>query len=1124
MSTDTVNWKVVKRNNELDDFKLANIEKAILGAAEDIGVCVEPEELQGILDDALEEIRESLSNDAIGVEDIQDIVENTLADHNYLDVAKQFVRYRYEHKRIREFVEAKEQFIEAYKKSSNTANATVDDNSNVGAKNIAVANNEIHKTDNIQVSRGVIMRKIKEIRPDFNPKQYIKDLKSHRMYKHDESSFCGIQPPYCVSPTMYPFLNKGIKGLNGLSAAPKNIDSFCGIYINLIFAISSQFAGACLYKDQKLLIRENGVIKTTTIKDLVLKYDLKYQIHNHQGDWEVATISDGSLEVWENGKFVNINKLYRRIYNDDIYKVTTYGGKTLYTSKDHIFKVRFKDRDFEVKASDLKINDTVYRTDVCDIPIDKGSRDYQDGQVYGLIAGDGHIYKDGVRIAVNYKETFIAEFLQDYFSKYYDKQTYLRNGHKCYDFQINSREYADFLTKNIFDGIDTYTKSLKDNVYENASLDFLLGFLDGILASDGGFRNQVHTLSLTNEKLVNQVRQIISDLNIKVSQIKRSEKSGSFENARPAYEFCASKNINKYLNLTNTRRKDNKEYNKQVAKSTNYYGSWAFKHSTGQDKSYGIGSYSKILVKNLDAIKSIEKITNDDEYVYELETSTHWYSASDILTHNCATPEFLLYFDYFARKEWGDDYYKNLNVVTRWSKQGNKTIRMQIHQYFQQVIYSINQPTAARGMQSAFVNFSYFDKAFFDGMFGNFYFPDGTAPQWESLSWLQKEFMQWFNSERLKNVLTFPVESFAMVYKDGKFVDQDSADFVAEEYARGHSFFTYISDTVDSLSSCCRLKNKVQTKEFNFTNGNIGVETGSKSVITLNLNRITQEYFGLDGLASREDAITMWKEDNGDLAKGFMSYLTSILERVYIYHEAYNEILWDEYNSGLLPAYSNGFIDLNKQYLTIGINGLNEAAEYLGIECSDNPQYEHFCQLIFSTIKENNLKHKTKKLNFNTECVPAESLAIKNYNWDKTDGYWVPENRNLYASYIYIPSDAKRDIFEKIRMHGSRFIGDYLDGGSAAHLNLDAHLSKDQYAHILEYAAQEGCQYLTFNIPMSECRECGHIVNAPVHNCPVCNSDKITRYTRIIGYLTAVPNWSEGRQIEEKTRVYEKVK
>ena len=157
-------------------------------------------------------------------------------------------------------------------------------------------------------------------------------------------------------------------------------------------------------------------------------------------------------------------------------------------------------------------------------------------------------------------------------------------------------------------------------------------------------------------------------------------------------------------------------------------------------------------------------------------------------------------------------------------------------------------------MQSAFVNFSYFDKPFFEGMFGNFLFPDGTKTSWDSVSALQRNFMQWFNEERLRCMLTFPVESFALVYKDGKFVDQDSADFVAQEYARGHSFFTYISDTVDSLSSCCRLKNKVQTKEFNFTNGNMGVMTGSKSVITLNLNRIIQDYFNNDGLTTREDA------------------------------------------------------------------------------------------------------------------------------------------------------------------------------------------------------------------------------------------------------------------------------
>ena len=214
--------------------------------------------------------------------------------------------------------------------------------------------------------------------------------------------------------------------------------------------------------------------------------------------------------------------------------------------------------------------------------------------------------------------------------------------------------------------------------------------------------------------------------------------------------------------------------------------------------------YNQPIHYKTDVIESITVLDNDDPYVYEIETESHWYNCGGFITHNCATSEFLLYFTHFAKKEWGDDFWTRPDEVITKSCTREKTIRSQIHQYWQQVIYSINQPAAARGLQSAFVNFSYFDKPFFEGMFGNFYFPDGTQPDWESLEWIQKEFMMWFNAERLKTMLTFPVESFALVYKDGDFVDKESAKFVAEEYARGHSFFTYISDSVDSLSSCCR--------------------------------------------------------------------------------------------------------------------------------------------------------------------------------------------------------------------------------------------------------------------------------------------------------------------------------
>lgn len=421
--------KVVKRNKELEEFDVKKIINSVQKAFRSCRKSL-PRELKEAL---LNENFESLANEKslLKIEKIQDFIRNLLMQVDP-DVANSFVIYRNERKKIRDFVKLKKEFINKYKESDNTANATVDDNSNVANKNIGILNAEIHKPDNIQINRGMVMDKLKELFPDFNHKQYIDDLESHIIYKHDESSFAGAIAPYCCSVSLYPFLINGLKELGGLSAAPKNIDSFCGMFCNLIFALSGQFAGAV------------------------------------------------------------------------------------------------------------------------------------------------------------------------------------------------------------------------------------------------------------------------------------------------------------------------------------------------------------------------------------------------------ATSEFLVYFDYFARKEWGDNYYKQYNKrISRWFNR-KKTIESQIHQYFQQVIYTINQPAAARGQQSAFVNFSIFDKNFFKGMFDHFKFPDGSSPKWESVQWLQEEFLHWFNNERLKCILTFPVVSVAMVVKDDW--DDRMYNFVCKELSEGNSFFIYFSDTVDSLSSCCRLKNKIQTKEFNFTNGNMGVE------------------------------------------------------------------------------------------------------------------------------------------------------------------------------------------------------------------------------------------------------------------------------------------------------------
>ena len=768
---------VRKSDGTIEEYNRSKVKRGIQEAYVRAG---EKKDAPGI-----EEILNSLEEilyDGITSKEIRSKVEQELFTKNYR-AGKEYILYWSKQEWINAYVESKQDFINKYKQTKNNADATVDDNSNATGKNVSLLNAEIHKSDNILISRAMVTRKLEELYPAFNSRNYVKDLNNHIIYKHDESSFAGAISPYCVSISMYPFILGGTKVIGGTSDAPKNLSGYCGSFNNLLFAIASQYAGAV------------------------------------------------------------------------------------------------------------------------------------------------------------------------------------------------------------------------------------------------------------------------------------------------------------------------------------------------------------------------------------------------------ATPEFLLFFDWFARKEWGDDYYLHSEeIVTCGPTKAPKTMKQIIEQHFQGVIYSVNSPASSRNSQSPFLNFSYFDKPFFESMFENFVFPDGTKPIWESLNWLQKEFITWFNEERLKKVLTFPVESFALIYKDGKFVDEENAKFVAKELERGHSFFIYISETADSLSSCCfngdtrvslyvdgveksytmeeiykecagkkvevfghnpyngkiepksarvirrkteiwyeinrkdfigdfefkmtpdhilpvvrdgelidlmvkdihlgdkilqkeqirdtvykeievksisvervdedycycveiddtdnqyfvltngvithncRLKNKIQTKEFSFTNGNIGVETGSKSVITLNLSRITQDFCKKE--FNERPKFTKFTKENRE---NYRKYFVKILERVYKYHTAYNELLWDMFDAGLLPVYNAGFISLNKQYLTIGINGLNQAAEYLGLKCSNNKNYSKFCQFLFEIFESENEKHKTKKTTFNLEQVPAESLAVKNYNWDKEDGYWVPEDTNLYASYIFKPNE-NDSVLDRLYMMGKEFI------------------------------------------------------------------------------------------------------
>ena len=509
------------------------------------------------------------------------------------------------------------------------------------------------------------------------------------------------------------------------------------------------------------------------------------------------------------------------------------------------------------------------------------------------------------------------------------------------------------------------------------------------------------------------------------------------------------------------------------------------------------------------------------------------YSVSSQFMGAVATPEFLMYMDYFIRKDYGDDYLTILDKVVELNKKA-RTLEQVIENAFQQVVHSMNMPAGNRGYQTVFWNVGYFDKNYFDGVFGEFKFPDGTAPKWETLSWLQKKFMKWFNEERTKYVLTFPVETMAMLTDGHDIVDKEYADFTAEMWSEGHSFFCYLSDSPDSLSSCCRLRNSLKDGEddehnhttHQFSMGTASVATGSKSVMTINLNRViqnaTREYFEeYEGVILKEgQQVDIDKVKDKKLLYQYISNgITDMTERVHKYQRAFNEIIKDFLNANMLDIYRAGFINMKKQYLTIGVNGLTDAAEFLSIDANLNDKYEEFVNLILETINISNKKDKTRDCMYNTEFVPGENLSNKNYNWDKKDGYYVSPKHVMYSSYFFNPEDTELSLLDKMKLHGNNYVK-YLDGGQAAHLNINEHLSFDQYRQLLRVASEYGCSYFTFNCKNTVCNDCGFISKDTLEVCPKCGSHNVDYLTRIIGYLKRVSSFNEARQVEEHMRHY----
>lgn len=446
-----------------------------------------------------------------------------------------------------------------------------------------------------------------------------------------------------------------------------------------------------------------------------------------------------------------------------------------------------------------------------------------------------------------------------------------------------------------------------------------------------------------------------------------------------------------------------------------------------------------------------------------------------------ATVEFLMYFDHFARITYGKNYLD--------------THLKEVRQELQGVVYALNQPASARGNQSVFWNISVFDKYYFEAIFGNFTFPDGDKADYTSLAKLQNEFMHWFRLEREKELLTYPVLTSAILVDDkGKPQDTDFTTDLAYHMSKGLSFFLYESKNADSLASCCRLRNELADNTFSYTLGAGGVSTGSVQVITINMNHLVQKNIKLE----------------------------EVIERIHKYLLAHREVIKDYINAKLLPAYTGGFIELDKQFCTIGINGMLEAMEYLGHDVVNaRDKYIEAVSNKLKVIYEMNKEaYKKYKVRFNTEFVPAESLGVKNASWDKKKGLQVP--RDCYNSYFYPVENQELTIVDRLRLHGHAMVK-FLDGGSACHLNIAQRLTLEQAYNLICLAGKLGCNYWTYNCLVTICDTCGYINVDTCDHCVKCGETENIDYgTRVIGYLRRISSYSQGRREEHAKRFYMK--
>lgn len=1070
--------KVLKRtkkgkSSQLEEFDLNKIINAVKKAYASQGK--EPDE------EVLKELTYIPSYHAgastVGVEIIQNEVEKILMDLAPYDVARAYIVYREKHNESR-LIRERIDYMNSYSSSSKNASSSseTDANANVSMKNVANLEGEVYKTTNRVIQRQRMKDKLYELYPDI-AKQYEEDLNNHIIYTHDEAS-TPVLKPYCMAVTLYPLMTEGVGNIDGVTpTAPNDIASFSGQVTNLAFLLSSQCKGAVAFGDYFValnyyVVKEFGEIWyekldcTSTSEHHIISRTIKDSIEKGMKQF-IWGVNQPAGNRSYNSPFTNVSwydKYYFKSLFEDFYYPD--GSKPKWKQIDTLQrmfmelmrKIRLiKPITFPVTTMALVHNDKEYLDndykELCAEEWSKGGSFFCYNSDNPSSLASCCFHKDTKILWKSSTEGVKLTTLEElHNTKWEPNKKNLRifhNGSWVVGKSIKLPNRKMFK-------VTTYNNKefiMSDNhinvTYSGEKSTKELTTEDYLMFNT----SILHGIPEVNENLTYEQGFVIG------SFLGDGSLGATIKNN--IYQLEISQNKEKYkktieiFNIANKQLGNNNKCTLKAVVNNKYPVSLCSKELIAfiiKWTNWHRGTTSSTKELNLNCLLQSVKFRRgilDGWYHTDGGNGNRCYSTSETLIESM---EILC--SSLGLQTIIDVSDRTDETVTIRGQEFNGNYPLYCLRWYAEANHRANK-TAIK-------------------------------------TWKKKN-----------NSIYWKIKSIEpMDYKDDIYCIQCNNE--------DEPYFTL---PCGLITHNCRVLNEMSDNTFSSTTGMTGVMTGSCNVITLNINRIVQDW-------ARQPA-----KDGVNVPgyTGLKEYLISILERVYKYHIAYKTMLYELEDKGMLAASNGEYIYIKKLYSTIGVIGYTEAAQFLGLEISNNEKYKEFLQLILGTIKEQNkihsIKDKKRPFLFNSEAVPGEGLGIKLYNWDKKDGYKVPENQNLYNCYFYNPWTTDTSVLDKIKLHG-KDINNYTDGGQACHINLDTHLSKEQYLKLLDVAKDEGCNYFTFNIPISECKKCHHVVNAPIKRCPVCNSEDIKYYTRIIGYLTAVDNWSMDRQEEFKHRKY----